>query len=134
MRKLLTMLTAGALLGSMLAAHLGYGANAQPKQDQASIWMKQKLAASQNILAGLTKNDFEAIGKNAKSMLAVEFLEKWIRADTPGYRVMLKDFEYANESLILAARKKNLDRATIAYVQLTLSCVKCHELVRGDSE
>jgi hypothetical protein len=96
----------------------------------ASIWMKQKLAASQNILAGLTRADFDAIGTNAASMLAVGYLEKWIRADTPGYGVMMKDFEYANQSLVRAARAKNLDRATVAYLQLTLSCVNCHNLIR----
>ena len=92
--------------------------------------MKQKLSASQNILAGLTKGDFEAIDKNAQSMLVVEYLEKWLRADTPGYNMKLKDFEYANKALRLAAHEKNMDGATIAYIQLTLSCVHCHKLVR----
>ena len=50
--------------------------------------------------------------------------------DTPGYNAKLKDFEYANKSLRLAAQEKNLDGATIAYIQLTLSCVHCHKLVR----
>ena len=42
--------------------------------------MKQKLAASQNIFAGLAKGDFDAIGKNAGSMTAVGYLERWVRA------------------------------------------------------
>jgi hypothetical protein len=92
--------------------------------------MKQKLSASQNILAGLTKGDFEAIDKNAQSMLVVEYLEKWLRSDTPGYNMKLRDFEYANKALRLAAKEKNVDGATIAYIQLTLSCVHCHKLVR----
>ncbi len=94
--------------------------------------MKQKLAASQNILAGLTKGDFDAIEKNAQSMLVVEYLEKWVRAETPRYRKLTKDFEYANKALALAAREKNLDGATVAYVELTLSCIHCHKIVRDE--
>ena len=86
------------------------------------------------MLAGLTKADFKAIEKNAKSMIAVGYLEKWVRADTPGYKTMLADFEYANKSLVLATRERNLDRATIAYLQLTLSCVNCHTLVRDSAK
>jgi hypothetical protein len=97
---------------------------------ESSIWMKQKLVASQNILAGLTKGDYDSIEKNAQSMLAVSYLEKWVRAGTPGYRKLMQDFESANKSLTVAARERNLDGATIAYVQLTLSCVHCHKIVR----
>ena len=43
---------------------------------------------------------------------------------------MMKDFEYANKSLVRAVRAKNLDSATIGYLQLTLSCVDCHKVVR----
>ena len=42
-------------------------------------------------------------------MLFVDHLEKWLRADTPGYNMKLKDFEYANKSLKLAAHEKNID-------------------------
>ena len=97
---------------------------------QASVWMKQKLEATKNILGGLTKGDFEAIGKNANSMLAVGYLEKALRADVPGYRTFFGDFEYANKSLVAASKEKNIDKATLAYVQLTVSCVNCHKLIR----
>src|SRR5271169_1973683 len=122
MRKLLTTLTALALMNSTLAIHRARGDDEKAKQHEPSVFMKQKLSASQNILAGLTKADFDVIKKNAESMLVVGYLEKWVRADTPGYQKMMKDFQYANKSLILASREKNLDGATVAYVQLTFSC------------
>ena len=97
--------------------------------------MKQKLSASQNILAGLTKGDFEAIDKNAQSMLVVEYLEKWLRADTPGYNTKLKDFEYANKSLRLAAQRKEHGRGDDRlYPADPVSCVHCHKLVRDVSK
>jgi len=132
MRKLLIALAALALMNSTLAIDLARGDDEKAKQQEPSVFMKQKLSASQNILAGLTKADYDAIKKNAESMLVVGYLEKWVRADTPGYQMMMKDFTYANKTLIVAARDKNLDGATIAFVQLTLSCVNCHKIVRGD--
>jgi hypothetical protein len=134
MRKLLRTLAILSLLAIPFSAHRARGVEgkSQDSQKEPSVWMKQKLVASQNILAGLTKGNYEAIEKNAQSMLAVAYLEKWIRSGTPGYQKLMKDFEFANKSLTLAAREKNLDGATIAYVQLTFSCVHCHKLVRGD--
>jgi hypothetical protein len=130
MKKSLATLATLMLIAAPLTVQPTRGGDDQDKEQKSSIWMKQKLSASQNILAGLTKGDFEAIDKNAQSMLVVEYLEKALRADTPGYNMKLKDFEYANKALSLAAREKNIDGATIAYIQLTLSCVHCHKLVR----
>lgn len=134
MKKSLTIMATLVFIMAMLGVHPTWGGGAQPKDEAASVWMKQKLVASQNVLAGLTKADFDVIEKNAKSMIAVGYLEKWVRADKPGYKTMLADFDYANKSLALAAHERNLDRATIAYLQLTLSCVNCHTIVRDGSK
>jgi hypothetical protein len=131
MRKSLIALGAPVLCLAMLALQPARGFDDQAKEKQASLWMKQKLVASQNILAGLTREDFDAIEKNAQSMLVVGYLEKWIRAGRPAYQTMMRDFEFANKALTQTAREKNLDGATIAYMQLTLSCVNCHKIVRS---
>jgi hypothetical protein len=102
-----------------------------PTSEKASIWMKQKLRASQEILRGLADADFQSIGANAQSMNVMEHLERWIRADRPEYRTQLKLFEFADRELIRAASEQNLDGATLAYTQLTVSCVNCHKLVRN---
>jgi hypothetical protein len=97
---------------------------------EASLFMRQKLQASQAVLAGLASGDYEAIGRNAQAMNVVEQLEKWLRANTPGYRTQLRLFEFADRELIRAAREKNIDAATLAYNQLTISCVNCHKIIR----
>lgn len=127
-----SILALGALVVLIVVLNVNptRGKDDNPKGKGGSLWMKQKLAASQNILGGLTKPDYEAIEKNAQSMIAVGYLENWIRAETPGYQLMLRDFEFANKSLVLAAREKNLDGATVAYMQLTLTCINCHKIVR----
>jgi hypothetical protein len=119
---------AAALTLSMVPAHR-LSAGDEPSK-MSSLWMRQKLQASQAILAGLADADFETIGKNAQAMNLMTHLEKWVRADTPGYRTQLRLFEFADRELIRATREKNIDAATLAYNQLTISCVSCHKIVR----
>ncbi len=106
MKKSRTILAVLALITASLGVHPTRGGDDQPKDKEGSLWMKQKLVASQNILAGLTKADYSAIEKNARSMIVVGYLEKWIRSDTPGYQTMLRDFDYANKTLALAGAKE----------------------------
>jgi hypothetical protein len=129
-RSLTTFLALLGLTAALLSRSPTQAGDRQEIEKAASLWMRQKLSASQNILAGSTKADFRAMEQNAQSMLAVGYLEKWVRAGTPGYLMLVKEFDSANRALTRAAREKNLDCATIAYVQLTFSCVNCHKIVR----
>jgi cytochrome c556 len=128
-----------ALLVAVLACS-AFPSRAQEKnssdqeKEKASVWMKKKLEFSQNVLAGLTEADFEKIGANARAMNVLGYLEKWVRADRPGYKQQAAYFEFANQELIRQAREKNLDGATLAYNQLTVSCVQCHKIVRSAKE
>jgi hypothetical protein len=99
-------------------------------EDKASEWMKGKLKNSRNILDGLTRQDFAVIALNAEGLEYSGYLEGRERASFPGYKEQLSAFLLANASLQRAARRKNLDGATLAYVQLTISCVECHKILR----
>src|SRR5262245_32577369 len=104
-----------------------------PSTEKASAWMKQKLELSQNILSGLTKGDFEAVELNAQRMNIVNYLEKWAAADKPeyvDYKRQLSYFEMANREILRQSRAKSVEGATLAYNQLTVSCVQCHQVVR----
>jgi len=98
-------------------------------EETGSFWMQKKLEYSEKILAGLAREDFEQIGKNARSMKALTQMEKWVRGSGE-YRSQLQIFQNANEQLIRMADDEKLDGAALAYVQLTLSCVNCHKAVR----
>jgi len=106
----------------------------KPKRSRQKLsvsLMQSKLEHSKNILEGLTKEDFDAIGKGAKSMRDLTALEGWFLADTPRYKAQLNAFWFANDALAQAATDKNLDAAALAYTQLTISCVNCHKYVRA---
>jgi hypothetical protein len=103
----------------------------EPQEEKpASYWMRKKLEYSEKILGGLAAADFETIGKTARTMNSLTHMEKWVRGTVPEYRTQLQLFQNANEQIIRAADKQNLDGAALAYVQLTLSCVNCHKVVR----
>ena len=99
-------------------------------KEKSATWMERKLEHSQKILAGLTKADFAMIEANAGKMDDLNYLEQWGRDDLPEYKRQLRYFSDANKELIRQAGKKNLGGATLAYTQLTLSCVHCHNVVR----
>jgi hypothetical protein len=98
--------------------------------DSPSYWMRKKLEYSSRILAGLASADFEEIGQSARSMNVLTRLEKWVHASLPDYRAQLKTFQAANERIIHAADKEDLDGAAAGFLQLTTSCVNCHKVVR----
>ncbi len=104
------------------------------KADDASYWMTKKLELSQNVLAGLTKSDFEMIAENAEKMRDLNRFESFVRRRTPAYRTQLRLFQHANSELVRTAEAKNIEGATLAFTQLTTSCVNCHKQLRDLGE
>ena len=97
---------------------------------KASLWMKHKLGASQKILEGMSTGDFDLISKHARAMKDTGYLESWVRTDVPGYKAQMHVFDYTTGAIIDAAEDKNLDGVTLAFNQLTISCVQCHKIIR----
>jgi hypothetical protein len=115
-------------VGSPLASH------AEEKQkdakQQASVWMKTKTEFSKNILVGLTEADFAKVEANAKALNAANYLEILFRPSSPEYTQQIALFITANQELIRQAKGKNVYGATLAYNQMTVSCVQCHQVIR----
>ena len=122
-----------ALLFIGLAALPSGSSSQDPKKDKkaASVWMKAKIGLSQNILRGLTEGDFEKIKNNAGALNLVHFFEGFVPKKSEGYRQQVTAFNLANQELMRQAEEKNIYGATLAYNQLTVSCVQCHVIVRN---
>jgi len=99
-------------------------------ENQPSVWMRKKLDFSRNILAGLASEDFDKVVANAQAMQGLSKFEWFIRGNMPGYRTQLEVFQNANEEIIRQAQKDNVEGATLAFTQLTFSCVNCHKRLR----
>jgi hypothetical protein len=92
--------------------------------------MLQKLTASQDVLRGIALGDFALIEKNAARLRAISAKAEWQVMKTPTYDLYSNEFQRSAENLGQSAKKKNLDAAALAYVEMTLNCVRCHKYVR----
>jgi hypothetical protein len=95
-----------------------------------SIWMKKKLDYSQNILAGITAEDFDKIADNARAMKGLGKFEAFVRSRNPAYTRQLQSFDDINDEIIREADRDNLEGVALAFTQLTVNCVNCHKVLR----
>lgn len=92
--------------------------------------MKRKLENAQKVLEGVALRDFNKIGKHADELITISKQAEWKVLKTPEYELYSNEFRRNAEELVQKAREKNLDGTALAYVDLTLTCVKCHKHVR----
>ncbi len=105
-----------------------YGGDKEPAKQ--SEFMRKKLEHSQKVLEGIAIGDFDKINQHAAALLDLSKLAEWRVLKTPRYELHSNDFRRSAQTLIDEAKAKNLDGAALAYVDLTLNCVKCHKHVR----
>jgi hypothetical protein len=107
------------------------GHGGEPKKDdRLHDLMQRKLTASQKALEGIALNDFDKIGKQADELIAVSKQTEWRVLKTPKFELYSNDFRRIADDLAKSAKDKNIDSAALNYVELTLTCVKCHKHVR----
>ncbi|QDV42727.1 hypothetical protein Enr13x_25770 [Stieleria neptunia] len=97
-----------------------------------SVWMEKKLKHSQAILRGLAMGDFEDVKYNAGRLKLLNRVEGFVRRRHPSYRVHVNTFSRVSSEIERQAEKKNIEGATLAFNQLTVSCVECHKSLRND--
>lgn len=125
------------LTACCLAIACGLGVCADPplNEEPMSVWMKRKLESSQKVLEGLALEDYDQMRRSAQSMQRMSALEGFVRRkDTEEYRAQLRTFRAATRRLVAAADARNLDSATLAFTQMTLSCVQCHQHLRAGGD
>lgn len=94
--------------------------------------MKRKLYYSHIALEGLAVNDFTKVATGADGLTDCIKDVTWKINQTEKYLLYSNEFLRRAESLKKAAKDKNTDAAALAYVDLTLTCVKCHKYLRED--
>ena len=104
----------------------------KPKTDLPKVnpLMAEKLKNAQGLLEGLATNDFNKIQKGAEELIRISKAAEWTVHKTPLYEVQTNNFRRAAETIIQKAKAKNLDGATLAYVDMTVTCVRCHQYCR----
>lgn len=121
MRRLCCVAVLGAAAGT--AAHV-YA------QTQLAQLMRNKLLYAQRMLEGIALADYKKISASADELIQLSKTAEWMVYRTPRYEMHSNEFRRAAEQVARKAEAKNIDGVALAYVDLTLSCVRCHEYVR----
>jgi cytochrome c556 len=119
-----------ALLVPPLSGDSGPGKIAPGSEPKLKELMRKKLQYAQKVLEGVAINNFNMIMDNADGLMQISKETEWQVLKTPRYEVQSNDFRRALESLQEKASQKNTDGVALGYVELTLSCVRCHKYVR----
>lgn len=89
--------------------------------------MRQKLIHSQAILAAVVTSDWPMLDRESRALVKTTQDPAWIMMTAPEYLRYSDGFMNALHRLILASAKKDLDAAAEAQIELTTSCVQCHQ-------
>ena len=97
-----------------------------------SVWMERKLDYSQSVFRALALGDLETVKLKAAQMNLVGKVEGFARIKNKPYQAQLHAFDRVSREIAQQADKGNIEGATLAFNQLTVSCVQCHKLLRAD--
>jgi cytochrome c556 len=109
-----------------------FSAKAREEEQQGKVKkiMEDKLKNSQKILEGIALNDYDKISRSAAELIQLTKTEEWHVVKTPRYEMHSNEFQRTAELIIQKAKNKNIDGVTLAYFEMTMSCVRCHQYVR----
>ncbi len=95
------------------------------------LFMRLKLDPAKQILEGIATENYELIAKSAQQIQTLTLDEKWNVVQTMDYARNSDEFQRSVALIRDSAKNRNLDGATLAYMQMTLNCVKCHRDLRA---
>ena len=125
-----------AVIG-LLAVTTAHGRAQKPTDSPPALpkeadMMKVKLKRAQSLIEALAKEDYKALEENAAALGAISKATEFLRAyKTEEYEFQARVFQRSADNLAEKAKSKNLDGATLAYLDMTRTCVACHSHFRG---
>jgi hypothetical protein len=116
------------VLAATLAVALGAtGVFAQSVQLQKV--MRAKLEQSQGLLAALVTSNWNDLERRSQELQRLTRDPAWAVMNAPQFASHGAAFLRAVEDLTQAAQRRDGESAPLAYVSLTLTCVRCHQAV-----
>jgi hypothetical protein len=94
-------------------------------------FMRQKMQASNLILEGLCMDDMKTVSSGTQTLLKMPSEAKWRVTNDMMYRRYSNEFVQAVEELQKEAEENDIDGASMAWVNVTMKCLKCHKWVRN---
>src|SRR5262249_11137440 len=112
-RSLVVVVLVVALAGGLAASGLGQQKSRLPG------FMRPKLDHSKAVLEGITLENFDLVAKSARALKELSEAAEWKVSPSVTYLRYSGEFQRLAEELIQQAKDKDIDGATLAYVQLT---------------
>src|SRR6185295_3823516 len=125
-----TLYAGSVALSILVFGLLGVSSQTEPNVSTKDV-MKFKLHYAQGVMEGIATENFSLISTNALRLRGLSQAAAWQIRQTPEYQRFTSDYARQTEALNKAATNRNVDAATVAYFQLTVSCVNCHRYLRG---
>ncbi len=93
--------------------------------------MDAKLKGTQAVLQHIALNDFPKLESTAEDLAQIAKTVAFLNAyKGKEYELMITTFQRAAERMQEKAKKRNMDGVMVAYQDMTLTCLKCHEGIR----
>ena len=113
------------LSGLLLTIVFGTTGSAQlPRLDEL---MREKLEHSQGLLEAVVLADYETVERLANELVRVSEASMWSPSQEPDYLHYALDFRETAGMLGEEAQADNIDGIALSYVEMTLTCVRCHQ-------
>ncbi len=98
--------------------------------EETEVLMRAKLSSSQKVLEGLLAEDFTLVAQGAKEMVHISEAAEWPRARDEVYEHYSTELRRQCIKLEDLAKKTNHEGAAFTYMQVTMTCINCHDYVR----
>lgn len=92
--------------------------------------MQQKLDHAQKLLSALSLADYDEMIAHSRELQRISLEANWSIPPSSGSTGFGYDFRNALDRLVASAEKQNIDGAALNYVQVVLTCIECHKVVR----
>ena len=117
-----------AVLSAVVSLTATYSKSQEPDIGQI---MQRKLDHAHAVLEALIIEDYETLEESSRALQALSEDATWFVLQTPEYTQRSSGFRAAAAEIEAQAQDRNLEGAALGYVDMTLKCVQCHQLLRG---
>jgi hypothetical protein len=103
----------------------------QSEKTTVELLMQDKLEHVKSVLDGMVNEDYDKISEHAEMLGLISRAASWHVVDLDEYDSFSDRFQQASTKLLGAAKQENRDAVTLQYLQLTLSCIECHQYLHS---
>ena len=122
-------MTTRTVVGGLLVLMTVSGTRGAAQLPRLDDLMREKLEYSKEMVEAVVLGNHEAVERLAGLLIEVSDEGVWSSSQEPEYLHYSRDFREVAANLIEQAQENDLDGISLGYVELTLTCVRCHRYI-----